>query len=309
MPANTSTESNLSREKKVTSMEVHQEMSRRSERSNAFMQQLRLRIANLLQTTLSSEQIVHYFFVETQAAVAMDGMTYKHPVCGATHTEGNEGTHRATYRLSTNDEHFGEIHFSRNKRFNESELHKLESLLDLFIYPIRNALRYQEALRAALTDPLTGVGNRLSLTNDLKREIEICRRYDRKLSALLLDIDKFKNINDLFGHAVGDQVLKSVTTILKQSLRDADSVYRLGGEEFLVLMTDTTINDALVIAERIRQNISQCEIGAGSRCDVTVSLGAAELTHDMSADQLIQNADKAMYLAKRNGRDQVQKAL
>ncbi|MCH8553183.1 MAG: GGDEF domain-containing protein [Natronospirillum sp.] len=296
------------REKKVTPLDSRRVTQRRSERSNAFMQELRLRISSLLQTTLDAERIVGYFFQEVQSAVAVDGMVYRHDIAGIHFSQGTKGAHKASYQLNTTDDYFGEVEFTRRKRFTESELVKLESLLDLFVYPIRNAVRYQDALRSALTDPLTGVGNRLSLSNALKRELELCRRYDRELSILLLDIDRFKTVNDLFGHHVGDQVLKTVADITCQSLRDADSVYRLGGEEFLVLMSNTSLEDATNIGDRIRRNIVHCEIGPGSRPDITVSMGAAAYKAGMTTDTLIQAADKAMYKAKHNGRNQVQQA-
>lgn len=297
-----------SREKKVTPLMSGRESLRRTDRANAFMQDLRLRIANLLQTTLESELIVQYFFQEIQAAVAVDGMVYRHSVAALRHEQGKTGKHRARYRLTTHDSYFGDVEFTRRQRFSEAELAKLESLLDLFVYPMRNALKYQEALRSALTDPLTGAGNRLALTNALGREIELCRRYGRQLSILVLDIDRFKNINDLFGHNTGDQVLKRVTEITRNSLRDADSLYRMGGEEFLILMSATDLDAASLIGERVRDNVRDCSMGPESAPNVTVSVGAAEFDPAMSMDDLINAADNAMYRAKHLGRDQVQKA-
>jgi len=237
--------------------------------------------------------------------VELDSLTYRHNASDIYHAEGTPSNHKASYRLSTRDDHFGEIQFSRRRRFMEHELVKLESLLDLFVYPMRNALRYREAVRSSLQDSLTGVGNRLALTNALRHEIELSRRYKRQLSILMLDIDRFKSVNDLFGHQVGDNVLKSVAHIAHESLREVDSVYRLGGEEFVVLLSDTSLEDAAFVAERLRANIAQCDIGVGSKPDITVSIGVSEYEAGMTFDDLIRTADEAMYKAKRSGRNQV----
>lgn len=305
MPTNLSTDQLSSRQKKVTPLENRRVSQQRNERTNAFMQELRLRISSLLQTTLEAERIVGYFFQEIQSAVAVDGLTYRHDIAGLEIEQGSRGKHRALYRLNTTDDYFGEIEFTRRRRFSEGELVKLESLLDLFVYPIRNALKYQDALRSALTDPLTGLGNRLSLSNALKRELELCRRYDQSLSVLLIDIDRFKSINDLFGHQTGDHVLQAVADITRRSVRDADSVYRLGGEEFLILMANTSLEDAELIGNRIRCNVTHCEVGPGSSPALTISAGAAAYQKGMTADELIKAADQAMYKAKHNGRNQV----
>ncbi len=305
MPTNLSTDQLPSRQKKVTPLENRRVSQLRNERSNAFMQELRLRISSLLQTTLDAERIVGYFYQEIQSAVAVDGLTYRHDIAGLEIEQGSNGKHRATYRLNTTDDYYGEIEFTRRRRFTEGELVKLESLLDLFVYPIRNALKYQDALRSALTDPLTGLGNRLSLSSALKRELELCRRYDHQLSVLLIDIDRFKSINDLFGHHTGDRVLQSVADIIRRSVRDADSIYRLGGEEFLILMANTSLEDAELIGNRIRCNVTRCEVSPGTSPALTISAGAAAYQKDMTADELINAADQAMYRAKHSGRNQV----
>lgn len=295
-----------SKRKKVTPLESRRTAKSPTERGSAFLQELRLRISSLLQTTLDAERIVDYFYQEVQSAVAVDGLSYRHEVAAVEIRQGTREKHRAHYRLSTNDDYFGEIEFTRRQRFSENELIKLESLLDLFVYPMRNAMAYQEALRCAVTDPLTGVGNRLSLSNALRRELELCRRYDQQLSVLLMDIDRFKSVNDLYGHSVGDQILQSVAQITRRSLRDADSIYRMGGEEFLVLMANTSLADARLIGERIRVNIAQSDLGPEAKPDITVSIGAAEYQDGLNPDTLVQAADQAMYKAKRNGRNQVQ---
>lgn len=308
MATNQPTETSKKSSTKVTPLDSRRAVSQASARSDSFMQDLRLRLSYILQTSLDSQQVVTLFFQEIQTAVAVDGIEYKHSGTGTRHQCGKVGKHRASYHLTTRDEHFGEIEFTRGRRFMENELIKLESMLDLFIYPIRNSLRYQEAVQSALRDPLTGVGNRLALTNALRHEIELSRRYTRHLSVLMLDLDHFKCVNDLYGHQAGDVVLKKVATVTGNSLREVDAVFRLGGEEFLVLLPDTSMQDALLVGERIRNKIAECDFSVASSIDVTVSMGIAEYSCDMSFDDLVRAADEAMYRAKRSGRNQVQTA-
>lgn len=308
MATNQPTESTKRRDAKVTALESRRASQRRSERSTAFMQELRLRLASALQTTLDSHEVVSLFFQEIQTAVALDGIEYRHCPTESTVVEGKHGKHRATYELRTQNEHFGEIEFSRNRRFNENELFKLESVLDLFIYPIRNALRYQQAVQSALMDPLTEVGNRLALSNTLRHQLELCKRHDRTVSVMMLDIDYFKDINDQYGHEAGDKVLKALAQVTRQSLRDVDGIFRLGGEEFLIILPETDKTCAALVGDRIRKRIAARDFLPGSNFSVTVSIGIAEYQTRMTFDELLRRADQAMYRAKRSGRNQIQTA-
>ncbi|MFC3852882.1 GGDEF domain-containing protein [Salinispirillum marinum] len=301
-----SSSGNSSRRKKVTPLDVKRPQEMAREPGTSFLRELRLRISSLSQTTLELEQIVQYFFDEVQSAVLVEGLTYAHPSFGVDLQYGSLEKHRASYRLNTQQQYFGEITFSRRKRFNETELARLESLLDLFIYPVRNGLQYREALRSAMTDPLTGVGNRLAMNNALDREIELARRYGRPLTVLMLDIDKFKAINDIYGHAKGDDVLCTVAEYIEQSMRSVDAVFRLGGEEFLIVLSDTSLAQAVIIGERIRQSIEVSHQGSASEPHVTASIGISEFAPNMSADDLIKRADRAMYCAKEKGRNKIE---
>lgn len=301
-----SSSGNSSRGKKVTPFDVKRPQEMVREPGTSFLRELRLRISSLSQTTLEIEQIVQYFFNEVQSAVRVEGLNYEHSSFGVDLHYGSSEKHRASYRLNTQQQYFGEITFSRRKRFSETELARLESLLDLFIYPVRNGLQYREAVRSAMTDPLTGVGNRLAMNSTVEREIEVARRYGRPLSVLMLDIDKFKAINDIYGHAKGDDVLCTVADFIGQSMRSVDTVFRLGGEEFLIVLSDTSLDQAVVIAERIRQSIEASHLGSMSEPHVTASIGIAEFTATMNADELMRQADRAMYCAKEKGRNKIE---
>lgn len=161
----------------------------------------------------------------------------------------------------------------------------------------------------ATHDALTGLLNRRALESRMLEEINRVNRYGEKLSVLMVDIDYFKKINDMFGHGAGDVVLCELATILGQTLRNTDVVARYGGEEFIILLPMTAQSDAGLLAERIRQKIelSNMVLGDGTTVHVTVSIGvtSAEHTGYVRSDKLIDAADKAMYSAKHNGRNRV----
>ena len=166
--------------------------------------------------------------------------------------------------------------------------------------------------RETLTDPLTGVFNRRYLDRCLSQEVASARRYGLPFSALLLDIDHFKQINDGHGHQVGDEVLASLGKIIAGELRDPDVVARYGGEEFLVMAVNTPLSGAIDLAERLRKrieshgfNLPGVPDAEGGIC-ATVSIGVASLGDAIdSAEKLVHAADRNLYRAKHGGRNQV----
>lgn len=164
-----------------------------------------------------------------------------------------------------------------------------------------------EALKQlTLTDHLTGLANRKSLDEQLSKERQLYQRYHRPFSILLLDIDHFKAINDKFGHLNGDKVLLAVAKTLTREVRDVDLPGRWGGEEFMVICPDTDLEQAYGLAERLRIAIAQLRILTEEGIiQLTTSIGVAELTELMNIDQLLQQADKHLYQAKIQGRNQV----
>jgi two-component system, cell cycle response regulator len=161
----------------------------------------------------------------------------------------------------------------------------------------------------SITDGLTNLYNHRHFQDELARAFEESQRYQRPLSLAIVDIDFFKKVNDSHGHAVGDEVLKSLSRIFQKSIRSADLAARYGGEEFAVMMPETNLSEAIVFAEKIRTLVEEraVETQAGP-ISATVSIGVATVPHSQirSAKELIVAADKALYRAKKNGRNQVQ---
>ena len=167
--------------------------------------------------------------------------------------------------------------------------------------------RRLQMLHLAEHDALTELPNRLLLSDRLARSIALSRRYGRRLAVLFIDCDKFKHINDTLGHAIGDQVLRSIAKRLTACVRESDTVSRHGGDEFLILLSEVDhAQDAGVIAEKIVQSVSEPHNIAGHELRLTVSVGISLYPEDgQDAQSLIMRADAAMYHAKNSGRDQV----
>jgi len=158
----------------------------------------------------------------------------------------------------------------------------------------------------AQNDPLTGLLNRRGLAYSLKVVISDAARNDKVISAMLIDIDHFKQINDLYGHEAGDRVLQSFGKALTNLCRTSDVLCRLGGEEFLVVMPSTSLESAITLAERLRAHIEILEISIADRIiSITASFGVAMQQGEIELDGLIRDADKAVYEAKNAGRNQV----
>jgi len=167
-----------------------------------------------------------------------------------------------------------------------------------------------ELAELARRDPLTGLGNRLRLREDLDLLRAQVERYGHSYCAILCDVDYFKSYNDLYGHLAGDEVLQKVAGAITGSIRSGDSAYRYGGEEFLILLPEQTMDAALVAAERLRAVVRALNVAhkGSPRGVVTVSCGLAGLTPGSrkSAEGLLSEADKALYRAKEGGKDAVE---
>ena len=171
------------------------------------------------------------------------------------------------------------------------------------LHDLTERKKLEEALtRLATTDTLTGICNRGKIEESLRQETARSSRYGSPLTILLFDLDFFKKVNDTFGHSIGDQVLKEVAATVGKQIRETDILGRWGGEEFMVLCPGIVAQDAVAIAEKLRQRVEELPIG------VTISCGIAGCQPGESIDGLINRADKALYAAKHSGRNLVRLA-
>jgi diguanylate cyclase (GGDEF)-like protein/PAS domain S-box-containing protein len=188
---------------------------------------------------------------------------------------------------------------------------ELQAMKDLYKEKLKEIDRMkEEALILSYTDDLTGMYNHRFFVHQLTMEVDRQKRYPSPLSLLMIDIDYFKNYNDTNGHLAGDQVLKAISLIIQDAVRQTDIVARYGGEEFCAILINTNKGGAIVIAERVRKNVSEANFPnekVQPNGDLTVSVGVASFSSKISTvTDLIREADNALYRAKRAGRNKVE---
>ena len=189
----------------------------------------------------------------------------------------------------------------RSRDFSDEEAALLSALSVPLGAALANSVRIAEAERLSLTDDLTKLHNARFLRQYLTAEVKRARRYDTTVAALFLDLDDFKEINDRHGHLAGSHVLMEVASAILTGVRDTDVVARYGGDEFVVVLPETSVEMAQRVAERIREKVAANTFtgGRGLRLRLTASVGVACCPqHAQSPQQLISNADAAMYEAK-----------
>ena len=199
--------------------------------------------------------------------------------------------------------------WSHQRELDTSELERLHVMADQSALSLQNALLHAELEQLSVTDRLTELFNHGYLQQRLDQELGRAGRFGHALSVIMLDIDDFKAFNDRYGHLVGDDVLRAVSALVRESLREMDVAARYGGEEFAVIVPETDSQGARAVAERIRQSVSAhvfLHDSTGGEVHTTVSVGVATFPGDgRSVEALIHAADAAMYRAKRAGKDRV----
>ncbi len=266
------------------------------------------RLVLALQKTLDLPGLLQILFTELQQDLNVISLNYHHLNEKINIDIGKRKPHHCEYRLSDEGRYLGEVRLSRTEKFSPADLFIIESALSILIHPLNNALNYRQAIHSALTDSLTGAGNRIAMDTDLQREKEVAKRYDHPLSIAMLDIDHFKQINDQYGHAAGDSVLQQIVQRLAKNSRGADMIYRFGGEEFVILFTKTPLLGANIITERLRRLIDEKPFYHKQQTiHVTASFGLISLEKNDDLHSLLDRADAALYQAKHRGRNCVVK--
>src|SRR5215475_8512155 len=194
---------------------------------------------------------------------------------------------------------------SDSKTFTNDDVATASALADFTAIALENAGLFAELQRSAITDSLTGVYNTRFFHEVLGRETARADRYTTPLSLLMIDIDSFKQVNDTFGHVVGNEVLKQIAKSLETVVRNTDFVFRCGGDEFGVVLPGTDLDGAMRVAEKILQKVETGEIltSLGYSGRVTVSIGLSEYRRGSHFETLVAEADQALYMSKRSSRN------
>jgi len=200
------------------------------------------------------------------------------------------------------------LNSTRAGSFQDDDTQALESVADICAASIRNAQYFEQARQLAYLDGLTSIFNRRFFELRILEELERSQRYNTTLSIIMLDIDQFKRLNDEFNHLLGDEVLRQVAVIMMQQMRKGDVVCRYGGEEFAVILPQTSGENAMEAAEKLRRAVESFHFPGVPR-PVTISAGVANCPQfGRNRDELVAAADAALYVAKQGGRNRVKAA-
>lgn len=197
----------------------------------------------------------------------------------------------------------------------DSIQHNIENIIKTFDVPEENKMEvirqinymYSRTKYLSLTDELTELPNRRCFENEFNKEFLRAQRYKNNLTLVMFDIDHFKQVNDTYGHQCGDYILKQVSKAALQTFRQTDMVYRVGGEEFMVILTETDINQCIIPLERFRKTIETLFIDFNNQnINITVSIGACQYSSDIKTkEHFIEKTDAALYEAKNSGRNKI----
>ncbi|MGB1262219.1 MAG: GGDEF domain-containing protein [Cognaticolwellia sp.] len=251
-----------------------------------------------LQTTLDVKEIIDIFAIEAAKYVDFTGIYFKHSDVSATARGSRQANAERQFELKINGQFFGIITYAVNTPISYSNGNVLTELHQSLINPLNNAVRYHQAMQLAMQDALTQLGNRRSFDEQIKRTMAQATRRQSRVGLILCDLNKFKAINDTFGHAVGDHVLVHFANALRKSVRDTDCIFRFGGDEFAIILEDACEQSLVVIEQRIYNSISQDAFLA--KYKVSSSLGLAFMNQADSPTSFFERADSALYAQKEN---------
>lgn len=260
----------------------------------------------VLQTTLDVYDLLKRFHQTLQQTVCYHSFHFQHTQTNHCLTIGSCEAHRIHFQLALNDQSLGEIEFTKSNPFSQDEQEYIEQALKQLLYPLRNAISYHAVVIHSVTCSLTQLGNRSLFDQTICREMDLASRHKGTFSLLLLDIDDFKKINDSLGHLGGDTVLQEMGKILKGLKRQSDYVFRYGGEEFVFILSQSTLAGATLVAERVRQQIAHHTFQFEDKpISVTVSMGLTQFQNGEPFATLFQRVDKALYQAKEEGKNRI----
>lgn len=284
--------------------------------TNKTTKQNLTQLSHVLQLSLETDKILQSFFKFIKHDFRLTKLLYINSEQNISIILGSKLSSSQTnnkyfkkFELFYQNEYLGEINLASKHKFSPNKILELKSYINFLILPLKNSLLYNQALKATKTDPLTKLANKLSLVEDLHYHFNLSSRFNSPLSVIFIDIDYFKNINDTYGHIVGDKVLIKFSELLKLNIRKSDIAYRYGGEEFIIILENTNRRGSVNLAKKLNQFIAKQKISITTEnnvylLNITVSLGVATKNNKDCPETIISRADQALYTAKQSGRNQ-----
>lgn len=257
-------------------------------------------IMQQLASSIDLHKLASVYYKQLKRKINVDAITIKF-------LEGRltlgKSTHTGSMKCldhMANHVNFATLEYSFSKPLSMRENTFLQQLHKHFKFPLKNAIEHYNVKQLALKDHLTSLGNRANYQETLQRLVSQAKRSGTSFGLLVIDMDKFKFINDTFGHLEGDKVLMAMAEVLRQSVRDTDYAFRFGGDEFCCLLPGSDLSANSMIAKRI--NILMTESAILSKHQLSCSIGSTYYRHKDTEQDLFDRADKALYSAKQCGR-------
>lgn len=256
----------------------------------------KLALTEQLQTSLELNTLLNIFAMEAAKYVDFSGLYFKSEDISASIRGSRAGKKERSYELKISKQYIGTLTYALNTPISVTNNKILKELHQLLIHPINNAIKYQQAITLAMQDSLTSLGNRRYFDEQLKRAMHHANRQQSKVGLMVCDLNKFKAINDTYGHNIGDEILVQFAKALNKSIRDSDSVFRFGGDEFVIIVEDASKQSLLLIEERISLALNENTLLA--KYDVSCSLGFTFMNRADNQTTFFERADSMLYRRK-----------
>ncbi|MBU2869178.1 GGDEF domain-containing protein [Colwellia sp. E2M01] len=252
-----------------------------------------------LQTTLELDQLLNIFSIEAARYIDFSGLYFKSPHLNKTLRGSRKAKKERCFELRMGDDFVGTLTYGINSPISLTNFKVLEQLHHCLLYPIKNAIAYHDAVQLAMQDGLTGLGNRRYFDEQLKRAMHNANRHHSLVGLVLGDLNKFKAINDSFGHVTGDLVLKEFADVLRQCTRESDSIFRFGGDEFAIIVENSTDSALIIIENRIEAILKNNPLL--SQYQLSCSIGSTFMSRADNEVSFFERADQLLYRKKMQG--------
>jgi len=257
-----------------------------------------LSLAEQLQTTLALDKLLDIFAMEAARYIKFSGLYFKSKTVSKTLRGSRKSKNERQFELKLNNEFIGTLSYSIEKPISIENYKDLQRIHKILLYPLKNTLQYHQAMQLARQDTLTGLGNRRYFDEQLKRAMHYANRHHTQVGLVLGDLNKFKAVNDNYGHNAGDEVLVEFASVLGSCVRDSDSVFRFGGDEFAIIIENASEHALGIIQQRINNYLQSNIVLA--KYQIGCSLGTTFMNRADNERTFFERADKALYRDKMN---------